>query len=1012
MGGKFELYTELSEPAVPAPGRYEVHRSDRCIGCGECIRRCIYGVHERSADDPRDMADPASGSCRACLVCPQLCPRRALAVTANPELERIGTGPFTADSVLTGWSEAVDGKIPVRGAGYAGPFRGTGFDGIWTDMSEIVRPTRDGIHGREYISTEFDLGRKLPDLTGLRFDRDGRLLDRIPLTREIPVPVLFGRMPLGAGGLRISSALVRAAMELKTFSIMDLGDARELRRPSDPDDHDVRAIRYLAENRNHTVIRMGEECFGPDGQLLDGGESMEGDSIFLTTEALTRWAAVIELSDGPDLQERVAQLRAANADLITIIDVPATPDVGARVVELARGPIDAIHLSCDWRGAWADGSGDAASVTRAIREAHLALVEAGIRDELTLLVSGGIARAEHLPKAILLGADAVVLDVPLLVAMGCRVCRACDNGGTCALELEDLDPKWAVRRIVNLMSAWRNQLLEVLGAMGMREVRRLRGEVGRGLFADDLEGEFFDGLVPVGSDDPLLEAPGADVAKDGLQPTASRMRNSFGPYRVRRTQACQQCGACADVCPHGVLSWPGGLRQPPPPREEQCTGPDCSHACTDACPNSALQVEVDDRLSVVENRRWTHELVAQTWRRATGLPPVGHGPSAALGASEGGFDLLELAPDGEPLDPDDVDLSLDLNRRDFGPRIRLPLPIYGGGMSYGSVSATVMTGRARAAEEIGTFTCTGEGGFPEELYPYADHIITQIATGYFGVSEQTIRQARMVEFKYAQGAKPGLGGHLLGDKNTPTVARLREAVPGTALFSPFPFHSVYSIEDHRKHVDWVRQIRPDVLVSVKVSTPGDVDMVAVGSYHAGANVVHLDGSYGGTGAAPEVAKKNIAMPIELALARTHRFLVAEGIRDELVLMASGGIRTPMDMIKTVALGADGVVVGTSELIAIECVLCRNCEKDRGCPRGIATTDPDLASYLSTDWVHRRIVNMYRIWEQELRWILARLGVPSIAALRGRSDLLRYRPRESEQGNRKKMEPQMDADERR
>ena len=194
-------------------------------------------------------------------------------------------------------------------------------------------------------------------------------------------------------------------------------------------------------------------------------------------------------------------------------------------------------------------------------------------------------------------------------------------------------------------------------------------------------------------------------------------------------------------------------------------------------------------------------------------------------------------------------------------------------------------------------------------------------------------------------------------------------------------------------MDWVRQIHPDVLVSVKVSTPGDVDMVAVGSYHAGANIVHLDGSYGGTGAAPEVAKKNIAMPIELALSRTHQFLVNEGIRDEVVLMASGGVRTPMDMVKAIALGADGVVVGTSELIAIECVLCRNCEKDRGCPRGIATTDRDLQAHLDADWIMHRIVNMYRSWDRELRWILAHLGLPSVAALRGRSDLLRYRPRE-------------------
>ena len=250
----------------------------------------------------------------------------------------------------------------------------------------------------------------------------------------------------------------------------------------------------------------------------------------------------------------------------------------------------------------------------------------------------------------------------------------------------------------------------------------------------------------------------------------------------------------------------------------------------------------------------------------------------------------------------------------------------------------------------------------------------------------------MVELKYAQGAKPGLGGHLLGIKNTETVARLRETVPGVALFSPFPFHSVYSIEDHRKHVDWVRHINPEVLVSVKVATPADVDMVAVGSYHAGANIVHLDGAYGGTGAAPEIAKKNIAMPIELALPATHEFLKAEGIRDEIVLIASGGIRTPLDVVKAIALGADGVVIGTADLVAISCLLCRNCEIGRGCPRGIATTDEVLQAHLTADWVAARISNLYRAWAAELRYLLARLGCRTIIELRGRTELLRYRPR--------------------
>ena len=391
------------------------------------------------------------------------------------------------------------------------------------------------------------------------------------------------------------------------------------------------------------------------------------------------------------------------------------------------------------------------------------------------------------------------------------------------------------------------------------------------------------------------------------------------------------------------------------------------------------------------DRRWPAELILATWREAeTGEPAE---PACPTGASGGGLDRLgfrELPaslwlPEGRP-----IDLSIPLNRRAWDPRIEIPVPWYGAGMSFGSVSEQVMLARALAARRSGTFTCTGEGGYPESLVPYREHVITQIATGMFGVREETIQRARIVEFKYAQGAKPGLGGHLLGDKATMAVARMREAVPWVSLFSPFPFHSVYSVEDHRKHVDWVKAINPEALVAVKVSTPSDVDMVAVGSYHAGAHILQIDGAYGGTGAAPEVAKKDIAMPVEYAIPKVHRCLGAEGIRDELVVLASGGIRTAEDVAKAVALGADGVALGTAELVALGCTRCANCERGRGCTYGITTTDPELSLLIDPHWAAERIANLYAAFAQRLRDLLRRLGLESIRALRGRTDLLVYR----------------------
>ena len=473
MPERYHVHVEPTSPRFHRVGKYgNVDWREDCSRCTNCVKpRCLYNVYRNEAAYNRDpdALVVTLDECKACLSCVQGCTKGLLNVSINPGFLDMGDEYWKPDLLLTTWTQADAGKIPVSGAGYRGRFSGPGFDSIWTDMSEIVRPTRDGIHGREYISTSVDIG---PKPMRLRFAPDGSLLTpSLPLL-EIPLPVILDVPPWPVECQHLASARAEAAVRLETVAVIPAEECRN-----------------LAPEQYPYVVPLFADSAGVAD--IDAGGSIL---------AAVRMA---QLTDGPETVRLLERMRAGYPGVVISVRMVLTPGTADRIAELVQTGARVFQVCADQHGRERlDDGRPGRHIKDALRTLHGRLVERGMRDEVTLIVSGGIALAEHMAKAIICGADLVALDTPLLVALGCRVCRdksRCCQPSACPCDIASVEPGYAAQRIVNLMGAWHSQLLEVLGAMGIREARRLRGEVGRAIFMEDIEKEAFGDLARVSS---------------------------------------------------------------------------------------------------------------------------------------------------------------------------------------------------------------------------------------------------------------------------------------------------------------------------------------------------------------------------------------------------------------------------------------------------------------------------------------------------------------------------------
>ena len=458
MPSKYVIHTKQTDHRFePVTKSGIIAWEEGCLKCAVCVKKeCIYSVYDKRNLNARQMIDSIDNKCMNCFRCVQNCPKQLIHKSINPEFREMGDTHWTPDIIARLWYQAQTGKIPVSGAGYPGPFSGPGFDSMWTDMSEIVRPTRDGIHGREYISTAVDIGRTPKNLV---FDKTGKMVKNDSGIIDIPLPVIMRVPDFGSISDKTLKGWISAAKRLGTFLALP--------------------VKYI----NSELSKMSSYLV-PVISSDDIPQSLKNDNI--------RMVEYVWDDRGKDNIKKLAELFPS---ALISARIYLKGDYVTTAKEVLEAGCSIINLEGSYNGRVRDDNSK--YLKDAVRSVHLALVDDGVRDEITLLASGGFAMAEHVAKSIICGSDAVYVDFPIQIALECRMCHRCEQELPCPVEIENASIKWVAARTINIIGAWHNQLLEVMGAMGIRDVRRLRGEAGRAMFYENLDKNIFGSLNKV-----------------------------------------------------------------------------------------------------------------------------------------------------------------------------------------------------------------------------------------------------------------------------------------------------------------------------------------------------------------------------------------------------------------------------------------------------------------------------------------------------------------------------------
>ncbi len=476
----------------------------------------------------------------------------------------------------------------------------------------------------------------------------------------------------------------------------------------------------------------------------------------------------------------------------------------------------------------------------------------------------------------------------------------------------------------------------------------------------------------------------------------------FPDFEIERNvNRCVNCRICEKECANEVHRFDEKLRVMLSD-ESKCV--DCQR-CVCMCPTHALKI-VKNTCTFRENANWKSDAIKEIYKQAES--------GGVLLSSMGNPNPLPVYWDrilinasqvtNPPIDPlrEPMETRVFLGSKpsavhrkpdgtlatELAPQLELSMPMMFSAMSYGSISYNAHESLARAAQKLGIYYNTGEGGLHEDFYCYGDNTVVQVASGRFGVHRDYLNAGAAIEIKMGQGAKPGIGGHLPGAKIVGDVSRTRMIPEGSDAISPAPHHDIYSIEDLRQLVYSLKEAthykKP---VIVKVAAVHNIAAIASGIARSGADIIAIDGMRGGTGAAPTRIRDNVGIPIELALAAVDQRLRDEGIRNRVSLVVGGSIRSASDVVKAIALGADACYIATAALLAMGCHLCRTCRSGK-CNWGIATQRPELVRRLDPNEGAERLCRLMTAWKHEIKELMGGMGINSIETLRGNRLMLR------------------------